>query len=214
MSIDDQQSDNTLSSDIDAKIAKDMTKVDYEQKIAELEAKIEELEGRVVTDFLTGIYNRRGLEALMNREWNRIKRLDSPKSQIFSIICIDKDNFKSINDKYGHLSGDIALKSIAELLESSVRESDIVARFGGDEFVVVLLSTDTEEAKRIADELVDVVAKNKITSIDGRDFYCKMSAGVSTYKDHQDWREVLHEADQALLQVKAKDKGRALAYEV
>ena len=114
-------------------------------------------------DNLTGALNRRSLERTLSREIDRCKRYGDP----LSLLWIDIDKFKEINDKYGHLAGDQVLKLTAEMLEKNVRSSDSVYRYGGDEFIVVLPNTNKIDAeysrKRILNELHQYnEGKNKI----------------------------------------------------
>ncbi len=93
-----------------------------------------ELKNNVILDPLTGIYNRNGLLEFIKKELGRVRRADSQAG----ILVIDLDNFKKINDRYGHLTGDQVLKSFAAILKTTVRESDMICRFGGDEFMVFI----------------------------------------------------------------------------
>jgi diguanylate cyclase (GGDEF)-like protein len=93
-----------------------------------------ELKNNVILDPLTGIYNRNGLLEFIKKELGRVRRADSKAG----ILVMDLDNFKKVNDRYGHLAGDQVLKSFAAILKTTVRESDIICRFGGDEFVVLI----------------------------------------------------------------------------
>ena len=105
------------------------------------------------TDPLTGAYNRRFLEEFLNREMARSRRSRQP----LSVLMLDLDGFKAFNDEHGHLAGDEVLAAVAQSLRSAVRTSDVVARYGGDEFVVVLPNTPGEAARRVARELRRVV---------------------------------------------------------
>ncbi len=105
------------------------------------------------TDPLTGVYNRRFLEEFLGREITRSRRGHQP----LSILLLDLDGFKAFNDRHGHLAGDQTLVAVATALRDAVRATDIVARFGGDEFIVVLPNTQGETARRIARELAQTV---------------------------------------------------------
>ncbi|HUK12139.1 MAG TPA: GGDEF domain-containing protein [Thermoanaerobaculaceae bacterium] len=105
------------------------------------------------TDALTGVYNRRFLEEFLGRELSRARRSAQP----LSILLLDLDGFKAFNDEQGHLAGDRALAAAAACLRDAVRATDVVARYGGDEFVVVLPNTTGEAARRVARELTKAV---------------------------------------------------------
>ncbi|MFP3852793.1 MAG: diguanylate cyclase [Anaerolineales bacterium] len=110
-----------------------------------------ELEQMAVTDPLTGLYNRRKLEQVLEDELARVKRY----KRRLSTIMIDVDNLKELNDELGHPAGDEVLRHMAELIRSSVRTSDVPVRVGGDEFIVILPETGIEQALKIAERLVD-----------------------------------------------------------
>ena len=109
----------------------------------------EEVQRRAITDSLTGLYNRHGLYLLGEREIERALRYNRP----LSALMLDLDHFKQVNDTYGHAIGDQVLCEVSQRCGSVVREVDLIARYGGDEFVLLLLETDLEAARRIAERL-------------------------------------------------------------
>jgi diguanylate cyclase (GGDEF)-like protein len=117
-------------------------------------AAVERLLGLARTDALTGALNRRGLEALLEREAARAERTGEP----LTLLVVDLDGFKAVNDRHGHLWGDRVLCRVADLLASESRASDRVARLGGDEFVVVLAATDAEGARIVARRIQRAIA--------------------------------------------------------
>ncbi len=168
---------------------------------------ITELEYFAGHDPLTELYNRRTFEDFLRYEVSRAKR----KKHRFSLILIDLDNFKYINDTYGHHVGDIVLKSVADILESSVREGDLVARIGGDEFVILLSETDLKTAYKIAERLRLNLENNKICTFEGVVISVNASFGVVEYPTHgTNKEELMMIVDNALY--KAKDLGKNIVY--
>lgn len=137
---------------IELKISKEKTKryaYELEQKNQELQSLLEKLEQIAMTDYLTGIPNRRNAIKKMNEEISRINR----DGKIFSIMMIDVDNFKKINDVYGHECGDYTLRHMAGLVQSVLRKHDMLARWGGEEFLIMLPGTDLDNARKVAEKI-------------------------------------------------------------
>lgn len=133
-----------------------------------LKKKIEQLEHLCTVDELTGLYNSACIKRILRNEVYRAKRY----KRALSVIVIDVDDFKKINDTQGHLKGDSILKRLSKLLKSNTRKSDIIGRFGGDEIMIVLPETIFYRATKVAEELKEFVAKKLNISI---------SVGVSAY---------------------------------
>jgi len=168
---------------------------------------ITELEYYAGHDPLTGLYNRRIFEDLLKYEIGRAKR----KGYHFSLVFIDLDNFKYINDSYGHHTGDIVLKSVADVLRSSMRDGDLVARIGGDEFVIMLSETPLEQGIYVAERIRLQLEKNKICTMDGSVISVSASLGVVEFPTHGKTKEeLLIVVDNALY--KAKDMGKNKVY--
>ncbi len=148
-------------------------------------------------DPLTGLYNRRFLEDFLTRELPRARRRQQP----FSILVLDLDGFKAYNDEHGHLEGDRLLRRVATALAGAVRSNDIIARYGGDEFVVVLPNTPGEPARRVARELLRAVPGEVGLSAG---VGC-LGAGVNTVE------ELLEVADRALRRAKQVGAGGVVA---
>ncbi len=166
--------------------------------------KSEKLQQLSLTDPLTGILNRRYLDNRLTEEISRFKRYKHP----FSFLMLDIDGFKKYNDTFGHLTGDKVLKNLASTISSSLRNIDIVARFGGDEFVIILPRTLKGDAINIANRLRESVAKSKITS-QGKppQNNLTVSIGLTSFpEDASSTNELLEKADQALF--RAKKSGR------
>ncbi len=168
---------------------------------------ISELEYYAGHDPLTGLYNRRIFEDLLRYEISRASR----KGYHFSLILIDLDNFKYINDTYGHNTGDIVLKSVADILESSIRDGDLVARIGGDEFVIMLSETRLEEGVKVAERVRKNLSENRVCLLDGSFISVSASFGVVEYPTHGKTKEeLLIVVDNALY--RAKELGKNKVY--
>lgn len=164
----------------------------------ELERREAELSQLAVTDPLTGLYNRRHLAQRLDDEIERSKRMNTP----LSVVMTDIDRFKDFNDRWGHLSGDRCLVGVGQILTSNSRRYDTVARFGGEEFVLVLPGSDVSAAVERADGLRRAVAAARIPDVDER---VTASFGVAAYAGGTA-EDLLREADAALY--RAKDGGR------
>lgn len=149
-----------------------------------------------ITDGLTGLYNRRYFKELINIEFTRLKRYTTD----FSLLMIDIDNFKVYNDTHGHPAGDEILKKAAEVFKNSLRETDIVCRYGGEEFLAMLLQTDKKGAQLVAERLRMQASLYMPLTI---------SIGVATYtRDAQDIDNLIAKADAALYKAKQAGKNK------
>jgi diguanylate cyclase (GGDEF)-like protein len=177
------------------------TERELEEKSAELVAVNKKLSQLAITDSLTQIFNRRRFNEILNKE---IKRFSRRKYSALSLMMIDIDHFKKLNDTYGHLAGDTVLREIAKLLREGVRETDTVARFGGEEFVIVLPDTRLDGAAHKAEILVK---RTEATEFPGHDtaIHVTISIGVAAYASGSP-QDLIHAADLALYQ--AKRSGR------
>ena len=150
---------------------------------------------QAVTDGMTGLYNRRYFEEFIKKEAIRSDR----QNQKFTVIGLDLDNLKNINDTYGHNYGDIAIKAIAEVLKSNARAIDIAARMGGEEFNLVLPGVDSKGGLVAAERIKKAIQAVKLEKI-GK---ITASLGVATYFEHSDdTDELLELADQAMYEDK------------
>ncbi len=166
----------------------------------EMERKLEFL---ATHDSLTGLCNRMELEMQLAEELHRAVRYNHP----LTIYMLDIDHFKQINDTYGHLAGDTVLKYLGKRLTQSVREEDLVARFGGDEFVIVLPETSLAKAEDSAARLFSDITGLCIPLPDGSEISVSVSIGIATYPDHAESSMTLLEvADKAMYD--AKKAGR------
>jgi diguanylate cyclase (GGDEF)-like protein len=161
-----------------------------------------------VTDDLTHLYNSRFLNQVLRRETKRASRSGRPLSLLF----IDLDGFKSVNDTHGHLYGSRALVEAAAVIRSSARETDMVARFGGDEFALVLPDTGGEGAFAVGERIRDRIAEFRFLTGDGLDIHLTASVGVATLPDvAASAEELVQAADKAMYQVKETGKNGIVA---
>jgi len=159
----------------------------------------QEREQQAVTDGLTGVANRRSFNETFTREFERARRYGEP----LSLIVIDLDFLKKINDTYGHQTGDEAIKAIGKMLKQSSRSVDLPARYGGEEFCLLLPNTDIEMAQQLAERVRRLICE---TDVEGPG-HISASLGVACYPLHADDPDVLfHRADEALYA--AKQGGR------
>ena len=165
--------------------------------------RIERAEALSVTDDLTQLYNSRYLSQVLRRETKRASRSGRPLSLLF----IDLDGFKGVNDRHGHLAGSAALVEAASVIRISARETDIVARFGGDEFALVLPETGSEGAEMVGARIRDKIAAHPFLRKDGLDIKLSVSVGVATLPDVATSAEQLVKAaDEAMYWVKEHGK--------
>ncbi len=176
--------------------------VAIERDVSEQKALEHQLEKLSRTDPLTGILNRRSFEELLNSEFSRYKR----KYEIYSLLMLDIDHFKLINDNYGHAMGDTVIKKLAESCQSNLREYDSVARIGGEEFCVLLPNTEVQTAIIIAEKLRDIISK-LLFKVNDANISITASIGASEIEDSDDNADdILKRADVKLY--KAKESGR------
>jgi two-component system cell cycle response regulator len=174
--------------------------VRLQKALLESNRKLEELS---LTDELTKLRNRRAFDQEFATMFSAGQRHGRP----LSLAIVDIDHFKTMNDRYGHMAGDLVLRAIAQMLDASTRESDLVARVGGEEFAVLLPDTPIFEAVQVAEKLRSSVAASIVT-IGGVDHHVTVSVGVacSSYSRLRDTQEVYRAADAALY--RAKENGR------
>ena len=171
------------------------------EKNRQMEIVLSQVETLAITDPLTELFNRRHFEATIEKEFNRTVRYKSPTS----CIMIDIDHFKSINDEYGHRAGDMVLREIARIIKECLRKVDTIARWGGEEFVVLLPGTGKEKAFAAADRMMKKVSGQSFPGISKQ---ITVSIGIASVPgSHIDNAEKLIDAsDNALYE--AKSKGR------
>ena len=166
-----------------------------------LEQANEILEQLSITDGLTKLHNHRFFQDHLTREIKRVNRVNEP----LSMILVDIDDFKGLNDRFGHASGDELLRRLARLLNESVRETDLVARYGGEEFVVLAPDTDLDGARLIAEKIRTTVAESSFILDDSlRPVRTTVSIGVAQFLGNR--KHFFAAADRALYQAKAEGK--------
>ncbi|MBT9501278.1 MAG: GGDEF domain-containing protein [Burkholderiaceae bacterium] len=150
-------------------------------------------------DGLTGVYNRRHFLDLLEREWSRAQRYDTAAA----MLLLDVDHFKNINDQFGHLCGDAMLKAVAEALMEILRQPDVLARFGGEEFIVFLPQTDPLGAIDVAERMRDCIERLSL-DWEGQSVSVTISVGVAAMRpEHVTVDHLIHDADVALYAAKA-----------
>lgn len=168
--------------------------------IAEKIRLFQEAERLAITDGLTGLYNIRFFYDELNKEMARSKRYNT----LFSLILFDIDNFKALNDTYGHQAGDEALRSIALVLKSESRQTDIVARYGGEEFILLLPNTPRHEAFSLAERLREKIENKSYLE---EKVKINISGGIAAFpEDAGDSKSLLYAADMAMYEAKARGK--------
>jgi diguanylate cyclase (GGDEF)-like protein len=161
----------------------------------------EVLEQLSITDGLTKLHNHRFFQDHLTREIKRVKRVRKP----LSMILVDVDDFKSLNDRLGHAAGDELLRSIAMLMNDSIRESDLLARYGGDEFIVLASDTDVSGTQQLAEKIRTAVAESSfIVDESLRPMRTTISMGVAQFEGTR--KQFFAAADRALYRAKAQGK--------
>lgn len=167
----------------------------------------DELSERATRDALTGLLDRREATRLLDEEILRARRYQRP----FALLWIDLDHFKQVNDKMGHMAGDTVLRAISQLLLTKVRQVDLVSRFGGEEFVVVLPEMDAVQAEQSAERLRHLVESIPLQLDNGRSVRLTMSVGVAIFPDHgDDAPKLIAAADRAMYQAKAAGRNQVV----
>jgi diguanylate cyclase len=185
---------------------------ELENKVRELESELRRLSDEVVTDALTQVANRRGLMQAFEVECSRSVRAAAeagaqPGKADLAVALIDIDNFKKLNDSLGHAAGDVALKNLAAAVRERLRPVDHLARFGGEEFVVLLPGTELNEAQLALTRLQRSLSEALFLH-EGREVFVTFSAGVTLWRPGEDLGTSLERADEALYEAKRTGKNR------
>ena len=191
-----RSADNTISGLF--MIIQDVTELaTYEQKLVEMNTK----------DMLTGIYNRRFLDTRLKEECDRHHRYSRP----LSLMMIDIDFFKKVNDTYGHQCGDHILKAVAEKASSIIRKTDVLARYGGEEFCCLLPETDAAAAEAVAENL-RMQIEEMVSSFEGNQVSVTISLGISGINGDDTPESLLKRADEALYEAKHTGRNRFVRF--
>jgi diguanylate cyclase (GGDEF)-like protein len=175
-------------------------------RISELREANEQLAILATQDALTGILNRRCFLEKAEEEIARIRRFPSR----FTLLLIDVDRFKNVNDTHGHATGDAVLVAVARLLSENSRATDLVARYGGEEFVVLLVETSLEDGLIFAERLCKTAERNRVT-VGGNSIRVTISLGVAETNGGEEIDQVLQRADEALYRAKSEGRNRVVA---
>lgn len=178
--------------------------------LAESRLRAAALEGQLVTDHKTGLYNDRHFRARLREEFERTQRHGAP----LTLLLLDLDDFKRINDTTSYEFGDLVLRSVGEILRRSVRTIDIPARIGGDEFAVLMPNTTLEEGLAVANRIREATRRARVESAEGM-VLIQESLGVASYagQELEDPRELFLHANEALKEAKRAGKDRVSFYD-
>lgn len=170
----------------------------------------EQLEKLLSLDALTGIFNRRTIMKRLDERLGQARRY----GEIFTLIMLDIDHFKEINDRYGHLIGDDVLEKIGATLVKRTRETDVAGRYGGEEFLIILHRTDLESALIAASRIRKTIMKMKVNDYEGRSFGVTVSQGLTSYMVGDTRRSIIERADVALRMAKVSGRNRVRIHEL
>jgi diguanylate cyclase (GGDEF)-like protein len=162
------------------------------------------VERQALVDDVTGLANRRRAEEALAAELSRAERFESP----VALVLADLDDFKAVNDRHGHQAGDVVLRAVADVLAASVREVDLAARWGGEEFLVLLPETDAEGAVGVAERVRAALAERDILLATGEEARITASFGVASFPPALSSDELVARADEALYRAKRAGKDR------
>jgi diguanylate cyclase (GGDEF)-like protein len=175
-----------------------------EAEIQERERLANELEKLATIDELTGLFGRRHFLSLANREFARQRRVETP----VSVMMLDLDHFKRVNDTHGHAVGDSVLRTLADVLRAGLREMDVAGRLGGEEFSVLLTGAESTVAIEVAHRLRIAMAEQVVTTQSGDRVSCTISIGVAERDGDEALDDILNRADAALYAAKRAGRDR------
>ncbi len=173
-------------------------------RIFSLLARTHNFEQMAFRDPLTGVNNRRYFDYQVQTELRRIERYPAPISMVF----IDIDKFKTINDTYGHHIGDLVLQGLSHIIQQNLRTTDLLARFGGEEFVILLPNTNAQNAIVLTNGILDYVRSHHVVKHEGKGYSITFSAGIAEYEAGRTIDEWIRLADEAMYQAKVHGRNR------
>jgi diguanylate cyclase len=159
-------------------------------------------------DPLTRLLNRRYLQVILTRQIDQARRQNSQ----LSVLTIDIDHFKQVNDSHGHDAGDMALQQVSQILSSALRGGDYIFRLGGEEFLVLLVEADLDQSMAIAEDIRRQIADANLQLPNGSTLSTTLSIGVASHDGHPDYQRLLKHSDQALYQAKNAGRNRVVGY--
>ena len=161
-----------------------------------------------ITDKLTGVSSRKYCLERLDEELQRSKKLKNS----FSVLMVDVDHFKEINDHYGHLVGDVILKDIARVIKDNTRQIDLMGRYGGEEFLIILTETAVDQARFAAERIRTAVENKSVTAYDEH-LSVTISIGISSFPMHAiDVASLIDISDKALYKAKESGRNRVVVY--
>jgi len=169
----------------------------------------QKIEDQAMNDGLTGLFNHRTFMGKLIEKYRELERTPRP----FSILLMDIDKFKRVNDTYGHPVGDVAIKAVAKVLRETVRSTDFVARHGGEEFAVGMVETDRKGAELMAERVRSIMEKTMITRVHDGELRCTLSIGVVSFpEDTEKLADLVTMADEAMYHAKRSGRNRVSLY--
>jgi len=174
---------------------------DYKKQVTKLQNDLQKYKTESVTDHLTGLFNRKYLDLKLEEEIDRFNRQNQP----FCIVMVDIDHFKSVNDNYGHLIGDQVLKHLSKLIQDNIRKTDFAFRYGGEEFLIMLVNADVRNSTHVAEQIRKKLEATNF-SLKENEFNVTASFGISQYKKGEEPEAAIKRADDNLYN--AKQTGR------
>ncbi|PWK07948.1 GGDEF domain-containing protein [Tumebacillus permanentifrigoris] len=197
-----------LRSGADDYVTKPFQFEELEARVYNVISRARQFESMAFRDGLTGVFNRRYFDhqLLLELEWS------IRDDEAISLAFIDIDNFKAINDSYGHQSGDMVLQGLAKILQSNLRPTDLLARYGGEEFVVLMPRTEGDQAKLVIERVLSVVRSETVASTTENQFRITFSSGIAEWRLGMSHAEMLRRADEAMYQAKLEGRNRVICH--
>ncbi|MBN2332966.1 MAG: GGDEF domain-containing protein [Deltaproteobacteria bacterium] len=174
-----------------------------QQQVQQLQSQLSQITNLATIDELTGLYNRRALFSRLVEEHSRVERYQ----EIFTLLILDIDDFKDVNDQHGHQVGDAILRKLANFIKGSLRTSDFISRFGGEEFIAILPSTSLEQAHQVAEKMRLLLGKKVFETENGTlKIKITVSMGISQCQAGDTVDNLIKRADDALYRAKKSGK--------